>query len=250
MSAFREDASVPGYDALRRKISGELFVRGASEYERLRRGWDLSIDQFPALIIVPRSVADVAAGARFATESGWGVGVQSTGHGVLYPADDSLLIVTSRMTGARVDVEARRARVEAGVTWRQAPDALAPLGLAALVGSSLDVLGVAGWRWQFRRRHGDGIRSVSDTHRLRRQSNLRRRTKVAAWPQRDPTRGRRHGTRGRRGEGRRQSGCTALSVHGGYCTDTRRGRRPKRRSPALPNRGSTARPRRYVDELH
>ena len=146
-----------GYEALQRQISGQLFTRDDPEYERLRRGWDLSINQFPALILVPRSVADVSAGVRFATEAGWGVSVQSTGHGVLYPADDGLLIVTSRMTQVHVDVEARTARVEAGVTWRQVLDAITPFGLAALVGSSLDV-GVVGYML------GGGISWLSRLH--------------------------------------------------------------------------------------
>ncbi len=150
--------------ALQRLISGDVFVRDDLDYERLRRGWDLSINHFPALILVPRNVADVAAGIRFAAESGWGVGVQSTGHGVLYPADDNLLIVTSRMAKIQVDVEARTARVEAGVTWRQVLDAITPFGLAALLGSSPDV-GVVGYMlgggigW-LGRRYGFGADSV------------------------------------------------------------------------------------------
>jgi len=134
-----------GYErALRPQVAGDVFIRGDTDYDRLRRGWDLSINQFPALILVPRNVADVAAGVRFAADAGWGVGVQSTGHGTLYPADDQLLIVTSRMAAVQVDVEARTARVEAGASWRQVLDAITPFGLAALLGSSPDV-GVVGY---------------------------------------------------------------------------------------------------------
>jgi FAD/FMN-containing dehydrogenase len=85
------------------------------------------------------------------------VGVQSTGHGVLHPADDNLLIVTSRMVAVQVDVGARTARVEAGVTWRQVLDAITPYGLAALIGSSPDV-GVVGYML------GGGIGWLSRCH--------------------------------------------------------------------------------------
>lgn len=53
-----------GVAALRRQISGEVFVQGDSHYERLRLGWDTTLQQFPALIVVPRSVADVVAAQR------------------------------------------------------------------------------------------------------------------------------------------------------------------------------------------
>jgi FAD/FMN-containing dehydrogenase len=104
----------------------------------------LSINQFPAVILVAHDAADVAAGVRFASESGLGVAAQSTGHGVLYPADDSLLIVTSRMGAVEIDAGARMARVQAGVIWRQVLDAITPHGLAALLGSSPDT-GVVGY---------------------------------------------------------------------------------------------------------
>jgi hypothetical protein len=156
---------VTGFEsALKQRVSGEVLVSDSAHYERLRRGWDLSVDQRPALILVPRDAADVAAGVRFAVENGWGVGVQSTGHGVLYPADDSLLIVTSPMTSVEVDAGACTARVGAGVKWQQVLKAIAPFGLAALMGSSPDV-GVVGYMlgggigW-LSRRYGFGADSL------------------------------------------------------------------------------------------
>ena len=150
--------------ALRERIVGDVFVRGDADYERFRRGWELSIDQYPALVLVPREVSDIVAGVRMATESGLGVAVQSTGHGVLYPADDHVLIVTSRLSRVDVDVGARTARVQAGVLWRQVLEAIKPHGLAALVGSSPDV-GVVGYMlgggigW-LSRRYGFGADSL------------------------------------------------------------------------------------------
>lgn len=149
---------------LRQQVSGEILSREHPAYEQLRRGWDLSIDHYPAYILLPHHAADIAAGVRFARASGLGVAVQSTGHGMLYPADDNLLIVTSRMTGVQVDAEARTAVVEAGVIWQQVLDAVTPHGLAPLLGSSprVGVIGymLAGGISWLGRRYGLGIDSL------------------------------------------------------------------------------------------
>lgn len=129
---------------LREQISGDVITRQDPRYDGLRRGWDLTIDHHPALILVPHDAADIAIGIRFARESGLAVAVQATGHGTLYPADGSLLIVTSRMASIQVDAEARTTRVEAGVIWQQVLDAVTPHGLAPLLGSSPHV-GVVGY---------------------------------------------------------------------------------------------------------
>lgn len=130
----------------------------------MRRGWDLTIDHHPAVILVPRDVADVSVGVTFARESGLAIAVRSTGHGTLYPADDNMLIVTSRLASVQVDGQARTARVEAGVNWQQVLDAATPHGLAPLLGSSPHV-GVVGYMlgggigW-LGRRHGFGADSL------------------------------------------------------------------------------------------
>jgi FAD/FMN-containing dehydrogenase len=95
-------------------------------------------------MLIAHNAADIAAGIRFAHASGLSIAVQSTGHGMLYPADDSLLIITSRMKAVQVDVAARTARVEAGVIWQEVLDAATPHGLAPLLGSAPHV-GVVGY---------------------------------------------------------------------------------------------------------
>lgn len=149
---------------LRQQVSGAVLTGDDSDYDQIRRGWDLTIDHHPALILVPDDAADIAEGVRFARESGLAVAVQSTGHGMLYPADDSLLIVTSRMASVQVDAGTRTARVEAGVIWQQVLDAATPHGLAPLLGSS-PYVGVVGYMlgggigW-LARRYGFGADSL------------------------------------------------------------------------------------------
>ena len=129
---------------LRNQISGTLLVPSDADYEQTRRGWNLSINQFPAMILVVNDVQDVLTAVRFANAYNFGVSVQLTGHGIKYPVDENVLIVTSRLNGVSVDVEARTARVEAGVIWQQVLDVTTPHGLAPLLGTSPHV-GVVGY---------------------------------------------------------------------------------------------------------
>lgn len=149
---------------LQNNISGKLVLPGEAEYDKTRRGWNLSIDQHPALILIANDVQDVVAGVRFANEQNLGVSVQLTGHGIKFPADDNLLIDTSRLNRVNVEVQARTARVEAGVLWQQVLDNTTPYGLAPLLGTSPHV-GVVGYTlgggigW-LARRYGLAVDSV------------------------------------------------------------------------------------------
>jgi FAD/FMN-containing dehydrogenase len=131
-------------EQLQQQITGSVLTPDHPDYEQTRRAWDLSINQHPALILVPENADDVVAGVRSAKEAGLGIAVQSTGHGMLYPADDNLLIITSKLKGVHVDAAARTARAEAGVLWDAVIDAGTPHGLAPLLGSAPHV-GVVGY---------------------------------------------------------------------------------------------------------
>ncbi len=129
---------------LRQQVLGNVLTREDSRYEQTRRGWNLSINQYPAVILVATDAADVAAGIQFASDNQMGIAVQSTGHGLLYPADDNMLIVTTLMSSVSIDPETRTARVGAGAIWGKVLTAAAQYGLAPLLGSSPEV-GVVGY---------------------------------------------------------------------------------------------------------
>ncbi|MFN8371427.1 MAG: FAD-binding oxidoreductase [Anaerolineae bacterium] len=129
---------------LQEQVSGQVLTADDGEYDPIRRGWNRTIDHHPAVILVARNAEDVAAGVRFAAETGLGVAVQSTGHGIQHPADDALLIVTTRMNAVTVNAAARTARIEAGAVWQQVVEQTTPHGLAPLLGSSPHV-GVVGY---------------------------------------------------------------------------------------------------------
>lgn len=128
---------------LRQQISGTVLLPEDSDYDVKRRGWNLTVDQHPAVIVIVNDVQDVQAAVRYAAAHDLGVAVQLTGHGIKYAADN-LLIITERLKGVTVDVQRATARVEAGVIWQQVLDAATPHGLAPLLGTSPNV-GVVGY---------------------------------------------------------------------------------------------------------
>ncbi|MGE5376131.1 MAG: FAD-binding oxidoreductase, partial [Bacteroidota bacterium] len=88
--------------SLRAAVRGEVITPQDAAYDARRMAWNLTVDQRPALIVVPRSREDVIEAVCFAQEQGLEIAVQATGHGVIRQANDSLLIVTSEMTGVQV----------------------------------------------------------------------------------------------------------------------------------------------------
>jgi FAD/FMN-containing dehydrogenase len=130
--------------ALRSQIAGDLYLPADAGYEGARRAWNLTVNQHPALIVVARSAADVAAAVRYAGGAGLKVAVQATGHGISRAADGALLIVTARLCGVRVDAATQTAWVEAGAEWGMVLAQTQPVGLAPLLGSSPNV-GVTGY---------------------------------------------------------------------------------------------------------
>ena len=134
----------PKWARLQSRIQGRLITRKDAGYDEARTGWDLAIQQWPAAIVLPRDAGDVMEAVAFAKAEGLAVAVQSTGHGVVRPANDRLLIITSEMNEVRVDAASQTAWIGAGAKWGMVLDKAQPLGLAPLLGSSPDV-GVVGY---------------------------------------------------------------------------------------------------------
>jgi len=80
-----------------------------------RRAWNLAVDQHPAAVAAPGSVADIAAAISFARRSGLRVAAQGTGHGAasLGSLIGTLLIKTHHMRHVTIDPVAMTARAEA-----------------------------------------------------------------------------------------------------------------------------------------
>jgi FAD/FMN-containing dehydrogenase len=67
-SAFKAEAALQVY--------GQVFVPGDQGYDEARRAWNLTIDQRPALIVVPETVSDIQSAVRYAVSQGLTVAVQ------------------------------------------------------------------------------------------------------------------------------------------------------------------------------
>jgi FAD/FMN-containing dehydrogenase len=133
-------------DALRGLCGGAVHLPGDPGYDSARSPWNVAFDLRPAAVAYPCNAEEVAAVVRAAKASGLRVAAQGTGHnpGPLGALDDVVLVRTSGMRAVTVDPDAMVARAETGALWLEVVEALAPLGLYALHGSSPDV-GVAGY---------------------------------------------------------------------------------------------------------
>jgi FAD/FMN-containing dehydrogenase len=115
-------------------------------WEAGRHPFNLSVDQRPALLALPEDARAVTHVVRFAAHHGWQVAPQATGHGAAPLGDlaEIVLLRTSNLNGVELDVEARRARVEAGARWSDLVPAASDAGLAALHGTA-GALSIAGY---------------------------------------------------------------------------------------------------------
>jgi FAD/FMN-containing dehydrogenase len=133
-------------ETLRSSLSGDVFVPGDGGYDDARLAWNLAADQWPAVVVLVDSVADVVQAVRFARSQGMRIAPQGTGHGAvpLEPVEGVMLLKTSRLRDVHIYPATRTARAQAGAQWRDVTIPAGQLGLAALAGSSPNV-GVIGY---------------------------------------------------------------------------------------------------------
>jgi FAD/FMN-containing dehydrogenase len=149
-------------------VKNELIVLPHDpNWDQARLAWNLAADQQPVAVALPESADDVKAVVRWARERGLRVAPQGTGHNALPLGSlaHTVLLKTERMRGVEIDVDAQRARVDAGVLWGEVTEAAAEHGLAGLAGSSTDVSVVGyslggGFSW-LGRRYGLASNSVT-----------------------------------------------------------------------------------------
>jgi FAD/FMN-containing dehydrogenase len=132
-------------EALVGTFAGELVRPTDPSYEEARRVHNGLVDRRPVLIARCRGTADVADAVRFATEGGIPLSVRGGGHNIAGRSvlDDGIVIDLSPMKGILIDPQARTARAQGGVIWKEFNRETALYGLAT-TGGFVSTTGIAG----------------------------------------------------------------------------------------------------------
>ncbi|WP_326653164.1 MULTISPECIES: FAD-binding oxidoreductase [unclassified Streptomyces] len=124
---------------------GQVIRPGGAEYEAARSVYAGDIDRRPAVILRPENATQVASVVALARETGLELAVRSGGHS---PAGHSvceggIVLDLSSMRALEIDVEARTAWAETGITAGEYAEAAAEHGLATGFGDGR-LVGVGG----------------------------------------------------------------------------------------------------------
>lgn len=126
-------------EKLKSKIAGSVLIAESEDYDRARTPWDMSVIQWPQVIVVAENTSDIREAVLFAKDNDLKISVKNTGHGVALPADDNLLIVTASMNEVEINPDEKTARIGPGAKWSDVLEKAQVVGLAPLMGSSTDV---------------------------------------------------------------------------------------------------------------
>lgn len=132
-------------DTLAESLRGSLVTPVDEGYDEARTIWNAMIDKKPGLIIKCAGAADVIRAVNFARENSLLVSVQGIGHNIAGNAvcDGGLMISLSGMKSIRVDLRAKTAFVEPGITLGDLDNETQAYGLAVPVGIN-STTGIAG----------------------------------------------------------------------------------------------------------
>jgi len=124
---------------------GSLIHPADDAYDDARKVFNGMIDRRPALIARCSCADDVVAAVNFARENHLSLAVHGGGHGVTGAAmcDGGVVVDLRGMKGVHVDVDARRVRAEAGLTWGEFDAATQEHGLAC-TGGRVTTTGISG----------------------------------------------------------------------------------------------------------
>src|SRR5215813_10516575 len=126
-------------------FTGTLLQPGDQEYEVRSLVHNGLVDKHPAAIACCHGVADVVDAVKMAQLLNFEVAVRGGGHNVAGRAtiDKGLVVDLSPMKGIHVDVDARIARAEGGVLWKEFNRETQLHGLAT-TGGVVGSTGIAG----------------------------------------------------------------------------------------------------------
>jgi FAD/FMN-containing dehydrogenase len=146
--------------SLRESFGGEVILPDNEGYDAARIVWNAAVDRYPAVVVRPTGVDDVATAVRFGREHDLPIAVRCGGHsmGGFSTCDDGIVIDLSAMRGARVDPESRTATVLGGSLLGDLDLEAQRFGLACPVGvvshTGVGGLTLGGGMGRLQRKHG------------------------------------------------------------------------------------------------
>ncbi len=128
------------------RLYGNAIGPEHPDYERARRGHNLSIDRRPAVIVRCAGAEDVSTAVRFATAEGLELAVRGGGHSIagFCSLDGGLVIDLTSMRSVYVDAAARTVAAGGGATAGDLDRATHELGLAT-PSATVSTVGMAGF---------------------------------------------------------------------------------------------------------
>jgi FAD/FMN-containing dehydrogenase len=152
------DATV---NELRDTLRGSAVIPGDADYDAARAVWNGMHDKRPAIVVSCAGTADVITAVRFARSQGLTIAVRGGGHSIpgFSTVDDGIVIDLSPMKGIHVDVAARTARAQGGLTWHDFDHETQAFGLA-VTGGLISTTGIGGFTL------GGGLGHLARTHGL------------------------------------------------------------------------------------
>jgi FAD/FMN-containing dehydrogenase len=153
----------------REEFRGDIVLPDDDGYDAARIVWNAAVDRYPAMVVRPTDVDEVAAAVRFGREHDLVIAVRCGGHSVggQSTCDDGIVIDLSAMRGVTVDPQARTATVLGGSLLGNLDREAQRFGLACPVGvvshTGVGGLTLGGGMGRLQRKHGfsvDNMRSV------------------------------------------------------------------------------------------
>jgi hypothetical protein len=138
MSTSRTDRATIPTQRLQERVKGRVIGPDDADYDAVRGIMLGGTDPRPAVVFRPTTDEDVVAAIAFARESGLPLAVRSGGHsGAGYGTADGGVVIDMRdMKGLDIDVDARTAWAESGLTAGEFTEAAAAHGLAVGFGDT------------------------------------------------------------------------------------------------------------------
>jgi FAD/FMN-containing dehydrogenase len=128
---------------LRADINGRVIAPDDPEYDEARTIFPGGVDRHPAVIVRVADSADVSRVVAEARETGLDLAIRGGGHSLFGVCDGGIVLDLSQLRGLDIDVAARTAWAEAGLTAVEYSKAVAEHGMATGFGDTGSV-GIGG----------------------------------------------------------------------------------------------------------